>query len=78
MKKLLLAALLATGWSAARAQAVPPAMAARFQEIMDSMTHEPGLLTSTNQDTVGVTMAVSIPGIGTWEGVAGLLSPAFP
>lgn len=75
MNRKLLCALLAMG-SAISAQAqIPTTITNRFQTVMDS------LITNVHTDTgetLGVSVAITIPGYGSWQGASGQANTEIP
>jgi len=72
MKKKLLTALFITlSVIGAKAQTFPAAWGARMQTVLDSVS-------TVNQNLVGVSAAVYMPGFGLWTGVSGTSAPGVP
>jgi CubicO group peptidase (beta-lactamase class C family) len=72
MKKTLLSVLVVCGVSlGAYAQSIPTEWSTRYQTVMDSITSN----FEGDGEPIGISMAVNVPGIGTWQGASGMAEP---
>jgi len=75
MKKKLLSAFALCAALSANAQSIPTEWSTRYQTVLDSITTN---FQSADGEPLGISMAVNVPGIGTWKGASGMADIGVP
>ena len=74
-KKLLTLLVVSVAALGANAQSIPGEWSTRYQTVMDSITSN---FQSEDGEPIGISIAVNVPGIGTWKGASGMAAPDVP
>lgn len=68
-KKLLIVLVICGAALGANAQSIPTEWSTRYQTVMDSLINN---FQSDDNEPIGISMAVNVPGIGIWQGASGI------